>query len=148
MRILVAVGENHAGCANPLAAITSFPWPKKSVFSVLSVAEIMPPPSMLEVGINATDIQKEVDATAKMNATSGAALLKHYGFAADGIEKEGDPKREILDHAKEWGADLIVIGSCDKSRIEKLLLGSVSESVVKHAPCSVLVVKPSTADDR
>ena len=50
----------------------------------------------------------------------------------------------IADYAKEWGADLIVVGSCDKSRLETLFVGSVSQSVVTHASCSVLVAKAST----
>ena len=49
--------------------------------------------------------------------------------------------RAILDEAKEWGAELIVVGSHDRSRVERFLMGSIAESVVKHAPCSVLVLK-------
>jgi len=70
--------------------------------------------------------------------------LSAGGLRSRAVGKEGDPKTTIVDHAKEWGADLIVVGSSEKSRIEKLILGSVSESVIKHAPCSVLVVKPGT----
>jgi nucleotide-binding universal stress UspA family protein len=63
------------------------------------------------------------------------------GFAADGASPEGDPKSMIAHYAKEWEADLIVVGSCDKSRLETFFVGSVSQSVVAHAPCSVLVAK-------
>jgi nucleotide-binding universal stress UspA family protein len=50
----------------------------------------------------------------------------------------------IINYASEWDADLIVVGSCEKSRLEKFVLGSVSQNVVKHARCSVLVVKPDS----
>jgi nucleotide-binding universal stress UspA family protein len=56
----------------------------------------------------------------------------------------GDPETEILEHAREWGADLIVVGSHDLSRLERFLVGSIAGKVVKHAPCSVLVLKQTS----
>ena len=53
----------------------------------------------------------------------------------------GSPDSRIVETAEEWLADLIVVGSHGYSRWERLLLGSVSDSVVHHAPCSVLVVR-------
>ena len=53
----------------------------------------------------------------------------------------GSPDSRIVETAEEWNADLIVVGSHGYSRWERLLLGSVSDSVVHHAPCSVLVVR-------
>ncbi len=53
----------------------------------------------------------------------------------------GSPDSRIVETAEEWQADLIVVGSHGYNRWERLLLGSVSDSVVHHAPCSVLVVR-------
>ncbi|MBC7900350.1 MAG: universal stress protein [Saprospiraceae bacterium] len=53
----------------------------------------------------------------------------------------GSPESRIVETAEEWRADLVIIGSHGYSRWERLLLGSVSDSVVHHAPCSVLVVR-------
>lgn len=53
----------------------------------------------------------------------------------------GSPESRIVETAEEIGADLIVVGSHGYNRWERLLLGSVSDSVVHHAPCSVLVVR-------
>jgi nucleotide-binding universal stress UspA family protein len=52
----------------------------------------------------------------------------------------GSPQRAIVERAKEWGADLIVLGSHGYGFWSRALLGSVSTSVVNHAPCSVMVV--------
>jgi nucleotide-binding universal stress UspA family protein len=147
MRVLIAVNRNQDGCADPLAAAASFPWPPETVFSVLTVAEVVTPPPMVELvpaAADVADIQRNADTAASTTAVAAAAELESRGFKADRVGKEGDPKTTIVDHAKEWGADLIVVGSSEKSRIEKLILGSVSESVIKHAPCSVLVIKPNT----
>ena len=54
---------------------------------------------------------------------------------------EGKPATEIVRFAAEKGIDLIVIGTQGKRGLERLLLGSVAESVIRTAPCRVLVVK-------
>lgn len=52
----------------------------------------------------------------------------------------GAPDQQIIERAKEWKADLIVVGSHGRGFWGRLL-GSVSDGVVHHAPCSVLVVR-------
>jgi nucleotide-binding universal stress UspA family protein len=54
---------------------------------------------------------------------------------------------KIIDHAAEWHADLIVAGSHGWEGLNRFLLGSVSESVVRHAPCSVEVVRTRSATE-
>lgn len=53
----------------------------------------------------------------------------------------GRPKDVILDTALEWKADVIVLGSHGRKGFSRFLLGSVSLSVLSHAPCSVVIVK-------
>ena len=53
----------------------------------------------------------------------------------------GIPLTEIVNAAKDWPADLIVIGSHGRGGITRALLGSVAEGVMRHAPCPVLVVR-------
>lgn len=53
-----------------------------------------------------------------------------------------NPIPAILEEAKEWGADLIIMGSHGYGFWQRTFLGSVSNSVVHHAPCSVLIVRP------
>ena len=55
---------------------------------------------------------------------------------------KGPPERELIEEAIEWQADLIVVGSHGKGFWGRLTLGSVTDAVVHHAPCSVLVVRP------
>ena len=54
---------------------------------------------------------------------------------------EGDPAKEIIHYAMEEGIDLIVMGTHGRTGLERLLMGSVAENVVRGAPCSVLVAK-------
>ena len=56
--------------------------------------------------------------------------------------EDGTPDALILSQAEEWLADLIIVGSHGQTGASGMLLGSVTESVVRHAHCPVLVVRP------
>lgn len=58
----------------------------------------------------------------------------------------GDPGLEIADYAKRTNADLIVIPSHGYHGVKRLILGSVTERVIRHATCSVFVLRRSDAD--
>ncbi len=55
-------------------------------------------------------------------------------------------KDAIIDTAQDWRADLIVVGSHGRRGLSRFLLGSVSQAVVAHAPCSVAVIRRLHAD--
>ena len=50
------------------------------------------------------------------------------------------PERYIVESAKDWKADLIVVGSHGRGFWGRLTLGSVSNAIIHHAPCSVLII--------
>jgi nucleotide-binding universal stress UspA family protein len=54
---------------------------------------------------------------------------------------EGDPATEIVRYGRDAGVDLIVMGTHGRTGVERLVLGSVAEKVLRDASCSVLVVK-------
>jgi nucleotide-binding universal stress UspA family protein len=59
--------------------------------------------------------------------------------------REGAPWKEIVESAREWPADLIVVGTHGRSGLTRLLVGSTAEGVVRHGPCPVVVVPPTAA---
>lgn len=63
-----------------------------------------------------------------------------HGVKTEFTQTAGDPGRVICEIADAWGADLIMVGNRGRSGLSELLLGSVSNYVMHHAPCSVLVV--------
>jgi nucleotide-binding universal stress UspA family protein len=150
MKILVATSGNFDDATDPAHSVFNFPWPRNAQIQVLSVAEVIYP---LMVGMSpdvadTTDLEVPTDEQARDTAEAAAGHFRKLGFAAEGLYRKGNPEAAILDYAKEWGADLIVVGSHDRSRMERFLLGSVSESVVKHSPCSVLVLKHRACSER
>jgi nucleotide-binding universal stress UspA family protein len=54
----------------------------------------------------------------------------------------GDPGSMIVEAAEAEGADMVLVGSHGRGAVGRFFLGSVSEHVVRHAPCPVLVVRP------
>ncbi|MEH1931774.1 MAG: universal stress protein [Nostoc sp.] len=77
----------------------------------------------------------------------GLKLLRSYtesatnaGVSTEFTQNSGNPSRNICELAQTWGADLIVIGRRGHSGLNELILGSVSNYVFHHAPCSVHVV--------
>lgn len=76
-------------------------------------------------------------------------MLRSYAGQAnaDGVPTEfrqvtGRAGHTLCQVAQQWGADLIVLGTRGRSGLAELMLGSVSNYVIHHASCSVLVVKP------
>jgi nucleotide-binding universal stress UspA family protein len=58
----------------------------------------------------------------------------------------GKPAEELLALARDVGADLIIVGSQGLTGVERLVLGSVSEKIVREAKCTVEVARPKTYD--
>lgn len=92
---------------------------------------------------------EEIENAVKENAEkiltmTGNKLQEIFGNQNINILTEllnGSPESRIVEKAEETNADLIIVGSHGYNRWERLLLGSVSDSVIHHAPCSVLVVR-------
>ena len=93
----------------------------------------------------------ELEKVAKENATKALAEAAErfkatLGSKSVAVTTEvlfGSPESRIVETAEETGTDLIIMGSHGYKSWERLLLGSVSNSVVHHAPCSVMVVRKS-----
>ena len=82
---------------------------------------------------NRKQAQALVDGTAK--------ALREAGYRVTTAVEEGEPRTTIIDSAERAKADLIVVGSHGRRGLPRLLLGSVSEYVARHAPCSVEIIR-------
>jgi nucleotide-binding universal stress UspA family protein len=77
-----------------------------------------------------------------------ARSARASGVLARVLVRTGSPAATIAQTAAEEGADLVMVGTHGRSGIDRLLVGSVAERVVRGAPCPVLVVKTREADAR
>ncbi len=85
--------------------------------------------------------RQELAELAKKSTDCAADILRRAGFKVKTRVIDEEIRNGILGTAEEWDADLIVLGSHGKRGFQKFLLGSVAESVARHAPCSVLIVR-------
>ena len=69
-------------------------------------------------------------------------LAESIDLEVDTIFTEGDPGHEIIRVAEELNAGLIVLGTHGYSGWKRFTIGSVAEFVTKHAPCTVLTIRP------
>lgn len=83
------------------------------------------------------------DASNRLDALCGDAE-KPKVATISGHVRIGEAAREIVQLASDIGADLIVVGTHGRQGVERVLLGSVAEEVVRRAPSPVLTVKPKT----
>lgn len=130
-RVLLASdgSEQSVTAAEGLAAR---PWPEGSEFRVVTVEEpwLIRPASVIH---NVETVQR---------------MLVSAGLTASVATLSGNPKEVILEEARKWNADLIVVGSHGRRGIRRLLLGSVSEAVAMNASCSVVVVRDSRPGEK
>ncbi|HEY1469416.1 MAG TPA: universal stress protein [Candidatus Acidoferrum sp.] len=144
MRILLPTdGSEHAVLA--AKKVAERPWPEGSIFKVLACPEY--PVLIGEYPYYApeqlVELTKASEEHAKAAAEQAAAVLKNSGLEVktEVTEPRDSPARTILSSAELWQADLIVMGSHGRRGLDRLVMGSVSESVAMHAHCSVEVVR-------
>jgi nucleotide-binding universal stress UspA family protein len=144
LRILVPT-DGSESAQGALRAVADRPWPNGSEAKVISTPEYpillgeapYYPPN--QVG----ELTKVGDVHAKACVENGIALLGRSALQVTGeiTEPHETPARAILSAAERWPADLIVVGSHGRRGFDRLMLGSVSETVALHAHVSVEVVR-------
>jgi nucleotide-binding universal stress UspA family protein len=145
MKILLAI--DGSTCSDEaIEGIARRPWPVGSEVKVLTAFELSLPPTP-ETWALPPGYLDEMDRAARQHAQSIVErAVEKLKSKLDAVVVHGEflpgPARiVILDEAESWGADLIIVGSHGYRAWERFLLGSVSQSVVSHAKCSVEVVR-------
>lgn len=146
MKILIGVdGSEYSNAA--VDEVSQRTWPRGSQILVVHAFE-MPLAPLPDVWALPRDYNEQLERAVRLQSdaiieAAAQRLKSRLGDAVEITTKAlvGSPKRVILDEAESFKADLIVVGSHGYPAWERLLLGSVSQAVVSHAPCSVEVVR-------
>ena len=93
------------------------------------------------------DLSEQLVESASRELPKIAESEECAGLSVEEIIAHGDAATEIVRVATERGVDLIVIASHGRTGLGRILFGSTAESVVRHAKCPVLVVKPIQAEE-
>jgi nucleotide-binding universal stress UspA family protein len=139
-RILLAYDGSETGQKALLDCREVASWTKSELYLVA----VMPPPAAFiggEGGIYDAEREKEEEEAYREILADGLKRLTETGHSPKGEVLVGDAVDEISTHAKKVGADLIVVGHKHlEGWARRWWRGSVSKSLIEHAPCSVLVV--------
>lgn len=111
------------------------------------ITPVVPPPYNVEWHRVQHELQVEAEEAATLAVEQAEQIVTNTGLGIHSIVGEGYPANEIIDKAKEIGADLTVVGSRGLTASALFMLGSVSQKVIKYAPCSVLLTKPAMQPD-
>ncbi len=138
-RVVLAV-DGSPSSLDAARFLASFPLPEGTdIRVVVSVTSWTEEYDSIKAG-NFIELLAAERAHASEIADRAIDILAVHGRRATPMIRDGDPKREILDAAREVAADLIVTGARGLGGFKGLVLGSVSRGVSKAASCSTLVV--------
>lgn len=115
--------------------------PKIAGFSSLDLYPEIYPEVREEIVMNYRKQWDEFEGQCLALLRDRSARAKTIGVNAEVSQIAGSPGKAICEKALNWGADLIVVGRRGRAGLSELFLGSVSNYVLHHAPCSVLTVQ-------
>ena len=134
-RLLLAT-DGSTATVNASLVVADTNWPKSTEVKVVSVVNPVTY-SLEEIGL------KRDKATDRAHQAIGQALqtLKNAPLKITGEVIAARIARGIVDRARSWGADLIVLGTHDRRGLKRVFVNSISATVAKRAHCSVRVVR-------
>lgn len=137
-KILISV-DNSAHSLNAAKKGFALAHQLKATVGLVQVIDKAKEVISADLGITAEQSQSVLINQAEENIQQ---LIKMYDNVKEVLRftPEGFPKDEILNTAKEWEADLIIMGTHGRTGLAHLLVGSVAEYVIKHAGIPVMVV--------
>ena len=134
-KILVAVDHEHHPA---LQAALKIAQPLRAQIAIVYVQEPLPAPSIdTAIGMAAMQEQVRADAAilmARLQTDIPATALAYT------VLRNGPAAAEILAAAEEFHADLIIMGTHRRGALARFFLGSVSQAVLRNAPCAVMFV--------
>ena len=139
--ILVPIDLNEKGFADK--ALELAVWHAKHADAKLHLLKVLPGVHMSMIAAYfprdaakqmKTDVKKQLKEFAQAHITENVSYETYV--------TEGKPYETILHYAAKLKADLIIMPSHKRSKVDKVILGSVASKVVENSPINVLVVKP------
>ncbi len=148
MKILLAVDGSECS-ANAVHEVATRPWRDGTELKILSVVARpvpfpVPDPFLVLEGARHVWMKEErerLETFVEEMRTSVHSSKSGEDLNIETEVIEGSPKEVIVEEAEKWGADLIVVGCHGYGNVKKFMLGSVSQAVAAHAPCSVEIVR-------
>ena len=149
MRILISTDGSEFSRAAVEKCFQIIVAPENTAIKIVSVFEVLEP---MDISISpefSQELESSSHKKAQEFAEQAAARIRGY-FPNINLTTQvsiGEPDRILIETAREWEADLIVIGSHGRGFWGRMLLGSITNSLAHYAPCSVLVVRKTNREN-
>jgi nucleotide-binding universal stress UspA family protein len=144
MRILLAL-DGSPSADRARALVTSLAWPAGTTVRLVAALDVAPAlwggPWIPAIPVDADELEDEAVVELTRVLQEARPALETAGLTVEAELLRGRPSAAIVDDARIWGPDLIVVGSRGHGPVETAVLGSVSAAVVDHATCPVLVAR-------
>src|SRR5260370_1304899 len=136
-KILVAIDGSPAS-EKALVAAVDLAGHCKAELTALSVAEV--PEVVATVG-EVEELRRGTEAHLRKIGEAAVAYARSRGLALRSVVVRGHAADAILRYAETEGVNLVVLGQHGHSRIARFFLGSTTDRVSEHCPCTVMIVK-------
>ncbi|MFB6092835.1 MAG: universal stress protein [Haloquadratum sp.] len=136
-RILIATDGSDPARAAANEAITLADECEATLYSLYVLDGVEPPP-----WLDDPELEPGIDTKAGRALQSVESVAEDRGFGTEIVESvvRGDTATAIIEFAKEHDIDLVVMGTHGRTGLDRLLIGSVSERVVRESPIPVVTV--------
>ena len=144
MRILLAL-DGSPSADRARALVVSLAWPGGTTVRIVAALDVAPAlwggPWIPAIPVDADQMEEEAVRELTRVLQEAQPALEATGLAVQAELLRGRPSAAIVEDAKLWKPDLIVVGSRGHGPVETAVLGSVSAAIVDHATCPVLVAR-------
>lgn len=146
MKVMLAL-DDSAHSEYALESVIQRPWPAATEFLVFCVFEPYHPDfagwdasAIDQAVLYGKRLAEDTSKYAEASAEKLKANIPEVNVIHEAVEN-ARIKETIIQKAIDWQANLIIMGSHGRTGLQRFLLGSVSQAVVAHAPCSVEIIK-------
>ncbi|MGB7159254.1 MAG: universal stress protein [Tepidisphaeraceae bacterium] len=148
VKVMLGV-DGSPDSATAVSAVAARRWPQGSEVRVVSVLDVrvsvasvtgIDPMAAAWMGQTTIPVEAGMDEDALQRV---AREIERPGISVTTNLVIGDPKHALVDEAHAWNADCVFVGAKGHSRLERMIIGSVSSSIAARSQCSVEVVRSS-----
>ncbi len=139
MKVILGVDDTASATELTQAMVRQFRAEATEVMVLHVLQPIGPAPPQMDPGY-APELEGQRE-RARTLVEHTAKELRQAGFKTTVQIRIGDIREVLIDTAKDWQADLILVGSHGRRGLQRFLLGGVAEFVARHAGCSVEIVR-------
>ena len=140
LRLMIGI-DGSAGATAAVEAVAARNWPPGTEVRLINASWNLPLMGHEDAAAALAEWVAAAKKQLQEKMDEATEKLQAHGLQVSSVIKQEDPKHLLCNEAEKWGADCIFVGAQGISKIERLLLGSVSASVAARAHCSVEIVR-------